>query len=101
MKRIRVRSSRRPADYSSARRARRSFRPLLEQLEGRHMLSGYFDEIADEVSGPSGAMSKVTTGLRALSSFASLPLLNKPLGQVPQLTDSLASFQSSLDTALR
>ncbi len=77
------------------------FRQTFEKLESRRMLAGYFDQIADDVSGPGGAMSTITSGLRAVSSLANLPLINKPLSQVSQLTDSLTTFQSSLDNTLR
>ncbi len=45
-------------------------RPLMasrlgfEPLEDRQMLAGYFDSIANRVTGPAGAMANITTSLR-------------------------------------
>ena len=73
-----------------------------EQFECRRVLdAGYFEDIADDVSGPSSALSTITSGLHAVGSLAKLPLINKPLSQISQLTEDLTRFQNKLDTTLR
>jgi hypothetical protein len=74
-----------------------------QALEDRRLLTaaGYFDQIADDVSGPHGAMSVITSGLQAVDSITRLPLINQPISQIGELTGALTSFQSNLDSALR
>lgn len=74
---------------------------IFQQLEERRVLAGYFNEIADEISGPSGVLAKASQGLDAISSVAKLPLINKKLEEVDKFNDSLNRFRTQLDTALR
>ncbi len=76
-------------------------RSLFERLEDRRMLTGYFHDIAESIAGANGAMSVITSGLKDIDSLTRLPLINKPTKDViPQITDTLDTFQSDLYHAL-
>jgi len=60
-----------------------------QQLENRWMLAGYFDQIAEEVAGTDGAIAHIESGLGFADALTRLPLINKPIGQISQLRDSL------------
>jgi hypothetical protein len=73
-----------------------------EPLEDRRMLSGYFDNIRDLVAAPGtgSAIGAITQGLTTINSLTKLPLINKPVQQISQLTGALASFRGNLYSAL-
>ena len=75
-------------------------RPNLEVLEDRRLLAVDFAQIANRVAGPTGAMANITTGLRALDSLSRLPLINKPIEELTQVTNSLEDFRSQLFNTL-
>ena len=76
-------------------------RSLFESLEDRRMLTGYFDTIADKVTGPAGIMASITHGLHTIDAVTRLPIINTPINQITQVTDSLESFRTDLDAKLR
>src|SRR5947209_508072 len=96
-----------PKNSSQTAVPRRAFRPSqwyrpgLEPLEDRTLLTGYFNQIADTVTGPAGAMANITHGLHAIDSLTRLPLINMPINQIGQITNSLEVFRLDLDTKLR
>src|SRR6478609_6630447 len=75
-------------------------RSLFEQLEGRRMLTGYFNQLATEIAGDQGALHDISSGLNALSSVARLPLINKGVGQIGELADTVETFRSDLYSTL-
>ena len=81
----------------------RTRRLAYEPLEDRRMLSGYFDEIRDLVAAPGagGAMGAITQGLSTVNSLAKLPLINKPLQQIGEVTAALESFRDDLYNAVQ
>jgi hypothetical protein len=79
-----------------------SERSWVEPLEKRLMLAGYFDNIANTVSGPMGAMRAITTTLQNTGDVGSrIPLINKPARQLTEFTSQLESFRVQLDNTLR
>ncbi len=76
-------------------------RSLFERLEDRRMLTGFFNTIADDISAPGGAMSTIELALQGVDTLTRLPLINKPISQIGQLTDAFSSFQDKLDSTLR
>lgn len=93
--------NRRPATLEQSKRssrARKAWRKrnrelIFQQLEERRVLAGFFDEVATKVD---GALGSVTTGLRGVESLARLPLINKNIKEISQVTDSLESFRTQL-----
>ncbi len=101
--------NRRPATLKKSERSSRARKALrkrnrqliVQQLEERRVLAGYFDQIADEISGPSGVLTQVSSAVDTISSVAKLPLINKKLDQVDEFKESLDDFRTSLDSKLR
>ncbi len=76
-------------------------RPLqIEGLEFRRLLTTNYNEIAEQVAGPSGAIANVSSGLKLINSVAQLPLINKKLTEIQELTTSLDDFRAKLYTRL-
>lgn len=80
---------------------RRNRLPVFQQLDERRVLAGYYDQIADEISGPSGVLSQVSSGIDAISSVAKLPLIGVKLESVDKFNESLNDFRTELDSSLR
>jgi hypothetical protein len=92
-----ARPSRRLPPRSRALRDRRFFRPLMEQLEKRRVLAVDFDQVATEVD---SGISGITAALKGIDSVTRLPLINAPIDEIKDLTDSLTNFQTDLRDAL-
>jgi hypothetical protein len=93
--------SRRTPGRRRAFRAPHWYRPGLEPLEDRTLLTGYFNQIADTVTGDTGALANITHALQGLNAVVELPILNKKLTDLQDITNSLDSFRQNLDTTLR
>ncbi len=69
----------------------------VELLEGRRLLAVDFHQIATKVDSGVGG---VKSSLEAIDSLAQLPLINKPIDQISQITTSLDKFQKNLRDAV-
>ena len=72
-----------------------------QQLDPRRVLAGYYDQIADQISGPSSPLAKVSRSLDAITSVAKLPIIGTKLEDINQFNKSLDDFRTSLDRELR
>lgn len=73
-----------------------------ERLESRRVLSGYFNDVDQALTqGPGAALNQISTALHTLGPISNrLPLLNKPVRDVTQITDSLVGLTNELHKVL-
>jgi hypothetical protein len=89
--------SRKPLQCSLPSR-RRSRRPLLERLEDRLAPTVDFMALA---TGLNQDLATLNTQLATIDSSNALPVVNKPLPQIPSAANLVASFQSTLFNTLK
>ena len=80
-----------------------SSRPTVDGPSSRswksRLLAGdtnYFHTLADQIAGSSSALGTISAGMQNVDALASLPLINKPLSQVTQVTDTFNTFRTDL-----
>jgi hypothetical protein len=86
----------RGASHFALRQAPFSRRACWEELEDRRMLTGYFDDIAKEVAGDSSVLSLISSGLGKVDSLTHLPMIEKSIGTIPQLSKPVEDFRIDL-----
>ncbi len=79
-----------------------SRRSVFQSLEERFVLDGYFSTLATDIAGngTGSVLSTITSSLEAINSITRLPIINKPISQISQLTDAFETFQTNLQTTL-
>jgi hypothetical protein len=91
----------RPSNRKSAAQARLRA-AAFETLESRQYFSGYFDNIAESVAGNTGALAAIRDSMRNVGSVAQrLPLINKSVSSISQITDSLESVRTNMYDTLK
>jgi hypothetical protein len=93
---------RRTQEIGSQRTARPShvFRPLLEELEDRTLLANRLDPLSNALS---LSLAQLGSSVQAAvqQSTTALPVLNRPLGDITELTNIVGRFQNVISDKLK
>ena len=96
----------RVADRSARFQSAFSRRSAFETLEDRRMLTGYFDTIATAIAGPQdlpqnlSALMIIEKGLKGVESVAHLPMIEKSIGDIGELSNTVEDFRKELYSTL-
>ena len=96
----------RVADRNARFQSAFSRRSAFETLEDRRMLTGYFDTIATAIAGPQdvpqnlSALMIIEKGLKGVESVAHLPMIEKSIGDIGELSNTVKDFREELYSTL-